>query len=461
MSKRVFVLCLSCLWLTACGDPYVRPPLPTPTQWSEPGSNPKDGLVPALTGWRHFFADPQLQSLIEASLTYNRDLRVAAARIEEARAMHGIAKAELLPSVSGGAGYNAALTPGNLGGSNQSVTGKRIDVSISMISYELDFWGRVSGLTESARASYLASEFAQQSLHLTLVAEVANAYFSYLEAEERVGIAQANLDSVEQSTQLVLQAHQAGYASGTERIHALNAIENARASKAAAKKEQDTAVNLLQFLAGKTPSKTELRKPLAEQVSSFDIAIGMPADVILARPDVQGAEQKLIAANANIGAARAAFLPKILLTGMLGTASQALSGLFIGGSQSWSFQPSISWPLFDAGRLAGNIDVAEARKVIAVAEYERLIQQAFWELSNLLTARTALFEQLRSGEASLLLKKEQHEVSTALYKGGQSGYLEVLEAEREILSAHQNVLQLRRLLLTSTTQLYKALGGGA
>ncbi|GAB1394000.1 efflux transporter outer membrane subunit [Rhodocyclaceae bacterium] len=459
MSPRLIVTPLLCLALGACGDPYVRPELSVPDVWGGVPASTAVALTPAKTAWPAFFADSALQSLITAALEHNRDLRIATARIEEARALHGLTRAELLPNVSIGGGLNKALTPGNLGGSNQSVTGQRFDVSLSVVSFELDFWGRIGNLSEAARASYLASAAAQRVLRISLIAEVANTYFGFLEANERLGIARAALALAEESAALIAQAHAAGYAPLSELLQAQSAIETAAATCAGIERERTNAIDLLQFLAGRKPGDV-VSDGAAMKLGEAEIAVGLPAEVLLARPDVVAAEQRLIAANANIGAARAAFLPKILLTGLFGTASQSLRGLFAAGTQSWAFQPTLSLPLFDAGRTAANIDLAEARKVVAVAEYERTVQQAFWEVANLLATRTALREQLRSAEGNLRAQEGRLAVAEAMFKGGQVNWLNVLDVRREILAVRLTITQLRRGQATAAAQLYKALGGG-
>ncbi len=352
------------------------------------------------------------------------------------------------------------LTPRSVTGSGQALETRRYDLGISVVSFELDFWGRLSGLAEAARASYLATEEARRSVRLTLISEVAIAYFSLLEVDERLAISRAALESLEQSQALVKLAKEAGYASAFDNFQATSAVETARAGLATLQRDRAAAANYLQFIVGHPQDPLPKGNTLAQQALVSDLAAGLPADILVARPDVLAAEQRLIAAHANIGAARAAFLPKILLTGLFGTASKALTGLFSAGSKAWSFTPSLSLPLFDGGRLAGNTDIAEARKVVAVAEYEKTIQQAFWEASNLLSARDAFVEQLRSAEANVKIFEERYQVAQHLFKGGQISYLNVLDAQREYFAMQQTVVQVRRAQLTATAQLYKALGGG-
>lgn len=440
---------------------YTRPPAPVANTW--PTAESAQGQrIASETEWRAFFPDPRLQSLILTALENNRDLRIALARVGEARAQYGIVRADRFPTVNLGTSRNAALTPADLGGANQSVTGERYDFSMNMISYEVDLWGRLSGLAESSKASYLATEEARRSIRLSLIAEVANAYFGILELEERARLARATVAAREHALSLVEKGRQAGFASNLDYLQASGVLETARADLAVLDRERAAAHNLLQSLLGAPmPEDLPPGRTLEDQDVDGNLAAGVPAEVLLSRPDVIAAEQRLIASNANVGAARAAFLPKILLTGVFGTASRALSGLFMAGSKAWAFQPSLSMPLFDGGRTAANADVAEARKVIAVAEYEKIIQQAFREVADLLASRTALAAQRRAAEANLKAQQERLRIAQILFQSGKISFLDVLDAQRESYAAQQTAVQVRRNQLTTAAQLYKALGGGS
>lgn len=458
--KRIIIYCLAGVVLAACNEAYVRPETPVPATWSKVVTLTDGGRAADKIDWRTFFSDERLQALIETALDHNRDMRIAVARVEEARAQHGISRADQMPNVNLVGSFNQALTPGGLGGSNQSVTGKRHDVTLSSISYEVDFWSRLSGLEESARASYLASEEAQRTMRLSLISDVANAYYSLLESEERVELTRSILAVREKTRMLISRARNAGYASAIDYLQADSTVESALTELSMRERERAAAVNWLQFLVGRMPDILPPGKALATQDNNVDLAVGLPSDILVTRPDVLAAEQRLKAANANIGAVRAAFLPKILLTGLYGTASRALVGLFSAGTNSWVFQPTITMPLFDGGRNASNLDAAEARKNIAVAEYEKTIQQAFREVADLLATRASLVEQLRSAEANLRIQEERLRVTQNLFKGGMISNLNVLDAERELFSAQQTIVQVRRSQLGTAAQLYKALGGG-
>lgn len=439
---------------------YRRPEPPVAAGW--PASAPSAGLRDAAaTDWHSFFPDARLQALIAAALVHNRDLAVAVARVEEARALYGVARADRFPTVNAGASRAASRTPADLSATGNALNSQRYDAGLSVTAFELDFWGRVKRLDEAALAGYLASEEAQRAFRLALIADVANAWLTVLEMEERTALAQATLASREETRTLVVKRRDVGLAADLDVLQTDGAREAARAELANLLRSRAAAENALALLVGRLPAELPPGRSLAGQGIVNDLAAGLPAEVLLARPDVRAAEQRLIAAHANIGAARAAFLPKILLTATLGTASRALSGLFEAGSGAWAFQPALSLPLFDGGRTAANVDLAEARRNVAVAEYERTIQQAFREVADLLVAREQLAAQFAALEAAARTQTQRLQLAEARYRAGISSYLEVLDAQREAFAAQQGAVQTRRLLLASAAQLYKALGGGS
>lgn len=426
-----------------------------------PKSAPAEGRqTVAGVSWQQVMPDPRLQALIEAALTNNRDLRMAVARVDEARALYGVTRADRLPTVNLGASQSAAKTPADLSTTGREMIGRRYDVNLGITAFELDFWGRVRALSESARASYLATEEAQNAFRLSLIADVAAAYLSLQEYDERLQLARATLDNRKQMRLLVQKRRDVGLAGDLDFLTADGAYEAARVQVIDLERSRAQAENALNLLVGTAPEKLPAGRTLAEQGVWLDLKVQVPSEALSNRPDVRAAEQRLIAANANIGAARAAFLPRVGLSFAYGTASHAMNGLFDSGSGAWSFAPTLTLPLFDFGRTRANVDLAEARKVIAVADYEKTIQQAFREVADLLVARDRLGEQL---QAQLALEKTQSErlrLVEARYQAGASSYLEVLDAQRDANSAAQATVQLRRSLLATGAQLYKALGGG-
>jgi multidrug efflux system outer membrane protein len=437
---------------------YQRPAAPMPATWPDSAAA-KPGEVRATPDWQAYFPDPRLQALISAALQNNRDLRIATARIAEARAQYGIQQADRLPNVNLEAARNASLSPASTSFTGRPFQAQRYDVKVSLVSFELDFWGRVSSLNAAAKASYLSTEAAQRAFRLSLIAEVANAYLSSLELSERLHLATATAQGRAKVRELVARRRDAGVSSELDALLSEGEYQAALADKANLQRQQAAAENLLVLLVGEMPGQLPEGRSLERQGITPDLIAGLPGEVLLQRPDVLAAEQRLIAANADIGAARAAFLPRISLTGSLGTASRQLSGLFGAGSDAWSFQPSLTLPLFDAGRNAANLDVAGARKVVAVAEYEKTLQQAFREVADLLSARDSLIEQLAAGQANARARQQRQLLVEARYQAGIANHLELLDAQRDAYAAAQGELQVRRAQLVAATQLYKALAG--
>lgn len=453
MNRAVVLATLLLLGGCSLAPEYRRPAPPVPDQW--PGA---EATPAAALDWKTFFPDPRLQGLIAAALENNRDMRISVARVEEARAQYGIARADRLPTVNLAASRSASRTPADLSLTGQAMTSQRYDVDLAVASFEVDFWGRVASLTEAARASYLATDEARRAFRLTLIADVANAYLTLLEMQERQGIAMDTVKTREETRTMVAKRRDVGLAGDLDYLLADGALQTARADLASIARQRAAAENALRLLIGASP-ELPAGHTLADQAIVADIPVGLPSEVLINRPDVLSAEQKLLAANANIGAARAAFFPRLLLTATLGTASKALAGLFDAGSGAWAFQPALSLPLFDFGRTTANRDVAEARKVIAVAEYEKAIQQSFREVADLLAARTTLADQLVAQQANEQSQTDRFKIVTARYEAGVSSYLEVLDAQRDLFTAQQSTVQTRRALLSAATQLYKTLGG--
>lgn len=438
---------------------YKRPVAPIPNSWANTIQR-QDAVELKKIDVQNYFPDSRLQVLIAVALENNRDLRIATARIAEARAQYGIQAADRLPNVNLNASHNALLTPASVSATGGALHTQRYDVNASLVSFELDFWGRVSSLNASAKANYLATESAQRAFRLSLIADVANGYLSVLELRERVQLTGETLKGRESIRQLISRRRDVGVSGDLDYLQAEGAYQAALAERANLERQQAVAENQLNFLLGTTQAEIKnlpAGRMLAEQDIVSNSMRDLPAEVLLQRPDVLMAEQKLIAANANIGAARAAFFPRISLTSSVGTASRGLAGLFDANSGAWSFQPSWSLPLFDAGRTAANVDVATARKEIAVAEYEKTIQQAFREVADLLGAHEKLSEQLAAQQANADLQSQRLRLVDARYKAGVSNYIEVLDAQRDLFSAQQNSLQIRRTVYSAATQLYKAL----
>ncbi len=438
---------------------YVRPNAPIPAQWPESARAEGARLAETLE-WQDYFPDERLQALITAALAHNRDMRIAVARVDEARVQYGIQRADRLPSINASASENASRSPGELLPGGGSTVSRRYDVNLGMPAFEIDFWGRVASLSEAARASYLATKEAQRAFRLSLIASVADGYLSLKEAEERTTLARQTLEARAETQRLVVKRREVGLAGDLDYLQADGAFQSARAELAGLERQRAVAQNFLQALVGTDRTDWPKGRSLNDQGIVVDLAADLPSEILTRRPDVLVAEQRLIATNANIGAARAAFLPRISLTTTAGTASHELSGLFESDSRAWSFQPTISLPLFDFGRTSANLELANARKVIAVAEYEKAIQQAFREVADLLAAREKLAEQLGAQEAFEKTQRQRLVLAKARYSSGIASFLEVLDAQRDEFSAQQGVIQTRRNMLSVAAQLYKAVGGG-
>lgn len=457
MNDRAIVLALALL-LSGCATmapEHERPAAPVPADWP---IKIEMSSQSATRDWRDFFPDRRLQAMIASALEHNRDMRIAVARVEEARALYGVQRADQLPNLNLNASQTAVSLPSNVTLRPQAVA-RRFDVNMGLLAFELDFWGRVASLSAAAKANVLASEDAQRAFQLSLIADVADAYLALKEAEERTVLARATFEGRQETTRLLDKRREVGLTSDLDVLAAEGLRESARAELASLERQRGQAENFLRVLIGVDRKDWPAGRSLADQEFVPVVVAGVPAEVLMRRPDIIAAEQRLKAANANIGAARAAFFPRISLTATGGTASPELSGLFDSGSGAWSFTPSISLPIFSGGRNTANLDLAEARKTIAIAEYEKAIQQAFREAADALIARTQIAEQL---SALLALEKTQQQrrvLAEARYQAGVSSFLEVLDAQRDEFNAQQSVIAARRALLSAAARLYKALGG--
>lgn len=449
---------IAALALASCAQQsgVVIPDAPVPQVW--PATTWRSSGASVSNNWKAFFPDPQLQVYIGAALENNRDLRLAAARVQESRAQYGIADSERKPSVSLSGAASVVGLPATLSDTGDAKVNQRYDINLTAASFELDFWGRLAGLSDAARFEYLATEEAGRTVRLALIADVATTYFSKLQAEELLLAANATIRSREKSLLAVSKAIEIGGASSLDLLQESSLMESAKANAEGLEHQRSQAINRLNFLTGNIVLK--LPSGLSLQNQGMDLALSkeLPSEVLLARPDVMAAEQKLRAAHANVDAARAAFFPRIVLNAGLGMAGQGLASILSG--TAWTFQPTIAMPLFNGGRLHSSQDIAEARKVASIAEYEKIIQMAFREIADLLSLRRTVDSQLRAYEAIHDTKLARLRAISGRFDAGFISYQEVLEAERDVLISSQNVTQARRMQLETVTLLYKALGGG-
>lgn len=418
----------------------------------------EDGATAGSFGWQQYFADPQLQTLIIQALQHNRDLRAAALRVEEAQAAYGIVRAGLYPQLDASGRYDRSRTPADLSPTGRSLVAENYLVGLGVSNWELDFWGRLRSLKEAALQSFLAGDEARRALQISLVAQVADGYMTLRELDQRLDIARKTIASRAESLRIFQRRFELG---ATSRLD-LTQVETLLAQA------QNLEYQLLQARAMQHNALTLLvGTPFELAPGAFDDRVlprldaGLPSDLLLARPDIMAAEHRLKAANADIGAARAAFFPRISLTANLGSASSALLALFDVGSHAWAFTPVISLPIFDAGRNRANLDLAEVRRDLAVADYEKTIQIAFREVADALAARQWLQQQIDSQQRTLEALTERARLVGLRYDSGATSYFELLDAERERLAAEQQLVQTRRALLSSQISLYAALGGGA
>ena len=447
--------------LAACSSPtpYRRPAIDLP-KLSGSTAQPAQDLTPIA--WETLYADERLKALIRTALQRNPDVRMALARMEESRALWGVQRADQVPNVALGASHTNSSIPPMVQGSNPAaINTHRYDVGLNLLAFELDLWGRVASLTQAAKLSYQASEEDRRTVRMGLVNDVANAYFALLESQQR----QRLLEQTERSRLEVLGLTQrkrdVGAASDYDVALTQAAWQTARSDSLALQRQTEQAQNALNLLLGGAPAP-DLPPGLALERQSLDLPWGanLSSEVLLKRPDVIAAEKRLQSAHANIHAARVAFLPRLQLTSLAGTASPSLSGLFTGTSRNWNFVPSLQQPIFDGGRTRSGVDLAQARENQAVAAYEKTLQQAFREVADLLVARDTLKQQLASQLEVLQSQSQRRRLVELRLKQGAVSQLEWLDAERETWQAEQSVALIQRQLLATIAQLFKALGGG-
>jgi multidrug efflux system outer membrane protein len=468
VAGRRFALAAGLLLLAGCSfaPPHVRPDLPTPVAYP-PETAPEGGTqVATAIGWRDFFRDPRLQRLIADALEYNRDLRVAVARIEEARGTYRIQRSEQLPQIDAGGSASRARVPlgsiATVPGAAGSVTYNSYSVNVGVSSFELDFWGRVRNLKEAARQNYLGTIEAERAFRLSLIRDLATAYLTSRELAERIALAERTVESRRYGLRIAKLRLDAGVTSALDYRQAETLLTQAETELASLRNQRVQTRNLVQLLVGRPIVEEELpaASTLAEQGIVRDIGAGLPSSLLENRPDILGAEDQLRAARANIGAARAAFFPSITLTGSYGFSSTDLDDLVGKDGLSWSFGPSIRLPIFDWGATRGNLTVAQARENVAVANYEKAVQTAFREVADGLAGRRFLAEQINAQERAVVAQRRLAELARLRYENGVVQYIEVLDAERNLFSAEQALIALRRGELQNLVSLYIALGGG-
>lgn len=465
MNKFVFktAALAASAWLAGCSlmPTYERPGAPVAAQWPDsaavaPAETPGAQSLATLA-WQDYFSDPTLRRLIDTALANNRDLRVAGLNVAQARAQLGIRQADQFPTL------NAAAAGSRSPDSSGSIK-SAYSAGLTVTAYELDFFGRVASLKEQALAQYLATTEAGRSAQISLIATVAQGWMSLLADEELLAVSRQTLDSRAESLKLVELKVRHGAASDFELRNEQTLTERTRVTLAQQLRQRALDENALVLLLGQPldeDSRAQLKLHGLDQLKLADLPGGLPSDLLLRRPDIRQAEQLLIASNANIGAARAAFFPRISLTASAGSASSELSGLLKNGSWGWTLAPQLVLPIFDGGRNQANLDAARTGREIAVAQYEKSIQSAFREVADALASRATLAQQLQASQSLLEVEAARRHLTQLRLEHGVASQLEWLDAERSLFAAQLALVQIRLAYQQNQIALFKALGGGA
>lgn len=461
MKKSVLSLAIV-MALTGCSlaPKYERPAAPISQNWEEASAS-SQAAGAALPLIDDFFLDAGLQAVIQKALVNNKDLRVASLNVEAFEAQYRIQRSQLFPTIGATGGGSRQRVPANM---NPAGTGRTVnsqfDAQAGITAWELDLFGRISSLKDQALEQYFATEQARHAAQLSLVAAVANAWFTLQANQELLQVASNTADTFQQSLNLVQRSYDAGVASSLDLQQAQTAVDSAKVSVASYQRAVRQSQNALQLLVGSNQDVPVVAVLKMNDKLLADIPVGLPADLLQRRPDIIQAEHMLKAANANIGAARAAFFPSISLTATAGSLSPDLSGLFKAGSDTWAFSPRINLPIFTAGQLKGNLEYSKIQKDINIVQYERAIQTAFREVADGLIARETFQDQLQAQATLLSTSQKYYALADRRYNEGIDSRLTLLDAQRQLFTAEQAYITTRLGQLTAQVDLYKALGGG-
>lgn len=461
---RLLTSALLLTTLAACspGLPLLQPQARIlPGQWPAQSSGkpaPVASTPATAIAWQDFYLDPSLQELIRAALAHNQDQRLALLRVQEAQAAYNIQNANRLPAIGLGSSHGRARVPGDLNATGRSVIASDQEVFVGLNSWELDLWGHVKSLSDAALGNYLALDATQHAVQAGLVKQVAQSYLALRSLDERLELTERTIASREESLRIFKRRAEVGSTSRYALTQVQTLVHQARAIGTQLAQQRALQAHALQQLTGLDAER--LPRAAATPLVLQQLPEGLPADLLTQRPDIIAAEYALQAAKANVAAARAAFLPRIALTGSWGTASADLDGLFKSGSRAWQFAPTISLPIFDGGQRQAHLNLQAVRQNMAVVQYEKTIEMAMREVLDALSSRATLQEQVQvlAGQRDAL--KERSRLARLRYDHGASPYLDVLDAERDLLSAEQQLVQGREALVSSQIALYAALGGG-
>ena len=464
MKKQVLIIALGMGLLAGCtvGPNYQRPKV-TPPATFRGAPDSKDAASLADEKWFEVFQDEQLQKLIRTALEHNYDVREAAARVEAERALLGIARADQFPTVSASASItnerlsrngNFPLPPGV---KQQYTFGT---VGLNLLSYEVDAWGRIRRATEAARANVLASEENQKVVLMTLVSDLSTAYFNLLELDRELEVAKRTLATREDSLRIIEKRQSRGLATMLDVRQAEQLVEGATETIPALEQRREQTENQISLLIGDSPEPIVRGRPLDAQQMPPAVPAGLPSSLLDRRPDIQSAEQNLVAANAESGVAKAEYFPQISLTGLFGFQSSQLSSLFTAGTKTWQFVPQVSQPLFTGGRIKSNVQLAEAQKQLAVVQYEHAIQNSFRDVSDALVAYKKVREVAVTQEQLVATLQDRSRLAYRRFEGGVDTLLNAQDADRDLFTAELGLAQVKRDELVTVVQLYRALGGG-
>ncbi len=462
--KRLLLVVIAIGLLAGCavGPNYRRPKVDVPAAYrgTEATTNPSS-LADAK--WFEVFQDEQLQGLIRTALEHNYDMREAAARIEATRAVVGITRADQFPTVAGTASITAQRTSNS--GSFPLPAGFKQErtfgtISSSLLSYELDFWGRLRRATEASRAELLASEENRKVIAMTLVSDLATAYFNLLELDQELEIAKRTLATRQDSLRLIQTRHDHGLATMLDVRQGEQLVQVAQEAIPALEQRIAQTENQIRLLTGEAPGPVVRPATLTQQRLPPDVPSGIPSALLDRRPDIREAEQNLVATNARIGVAKAAYFPQISLTGLFGFQSNQLSSLFSGPTKAWQFTPQLTQPVFTGGRIKSNVRYAEAQQEIALVQYERATQTAFREVADALIEYNKVRKVANTQQTLVATLQDRSDLSYKRYRGGVDTLLSALDADRDLFDAELRLAQARRDELLSEVHLYRALGGG-
>jgi multidrug efflux system outer membrane protein len=469
MMRNVMAAVLALAVLAGCGTlapKYSRPGAPVPAAWPAGPAYAENaggttGGVPAEIDWRDFFSDERLLKLVELSLANNRDLRVAVLNIEKSRAQYRIQRANLYPAVDASASQSIQRVPESLSGTGKAIEStSQYSVSLGVTSYEVDLFGRVRSLEQQALQEYFSTAQARRTTQISLVAEVAFAYLQIAADRESLELAKETLESQEATYRLVQKGYEIGFSSALDLREAQTTVEAARVDIARYTRLMALDENALALVVGSVVPPELLPERLSTVTALDSLPEGLPSDLLQRRPDILEAENLLKAANANIGAARAAFFPRITLTTSGGFSSDHLAKLFTPGAAAWNFAPQLTLPIFDAGTNRANLKAALVDRDIRVAQYEKAIQSAFREVADALAERGTLGQQLAAQENLVDATSASYDLSKERYRGGIDSYLTVLVSQRSLYTTQQNLIATRLARLENLVTVYKVLGGG-